>query len=849
MPTSSRGVGLTQEPGCIVNASIEVNHGVGEASKLLSQHVQRAAVYELLETIVADKLFDTVREADTGVPFAGDLEYLAVLEQALVARHLANGCKCGGIAFTIVKQMQKSDVSLKELTEAMRAMRDILSSVVQLKLRKMKKLPVALRLCQDLKLSASETRAYLFVLVCHGGVDFRSITDVRPTANNMAKFSGIESHDFVRFLGEEREHFKQGLLGVSESRIKRVSPSTVLTMPEEVVMALYLVKLSETTFLKLDKTCLAEVVQDEGLVEMGSDLEQQSANADEHDDMADDEADAEENSAHAAEETPAADRVAVPSATPPPAPGAKRRRIESETRSAAPTSDADDAEVESANIEDPKAKSGVSDGVGDETSVLPTWKVPGTDGSRKDDVHQMSVEAGPYLTDLQYLDDVFKLLSTQIKVRTTESDMKDEDPEMLVTPKSKQEAALRELKGRERMLKMRIEKRMQKTKTATPPLPLPCMEALQRKRGFSNFEKMILLLLVGNIMSHDVLIAANGKYVMRGETQRECTVGYILYVLCETLEERVCRRKLFYKNAKLLRDGLVSVNTKSYGACELMECTVDIDRRMVDSLMGLDTEFSEIVEGSLLYTSKVLLENVVLPKHNKDLIHTTITNYDAFQRCKKRLGLEDVVSYGSGLTLLFYGPSGTGKTMLANAIALSMGKKVLLVSLLQVKNAGRPELLKYVFREAKLADAVVFFDECDSFFETRELNPILPSLLQELEKYNGIMILATNKAHVLDEAMNRRITLALEFTNPDHHMRCEIWRKHVPPALRVADNVDFASLATDYELSGGLIKNALLTSISHAVARESGSEDPLLKMEDFVVGARTQLRSFFNKVF
>eukprot|EP01061_Rhynchopus_euleeides_P035907 TRINITY_DN6050_c0_g1_i1.p1 TRINITY_DN6050_c0_g1~~TRINITY_DN6050_c0_g1_i1.p1 ORF type:complete len:786 (+),score=359.07 TRINITY_DN6050_c0_g1_i1:263-2359(+) len=441
--------------------------------------------------------------------------------------------------------------------------------------------------------------------------------------------------------------------------------------------------------------------------------------------------------------------------------------------------------------------------------------------------------------------------------------MKDDDPEAIQIPKTKQEAQLRELKGRERMLKMRIEKRMQKTRAAAPNATLPPpgaapssagsggfypkMELLQKKRGFSNFEKMILLLLVGNIMSHDVLIAANGKYVMRGDAQRECTVGYLLYVLCETLQERVSRRKLFYKSAKLLRDGLITVNTKAYGASELMECTVDIDRRMVDSLMGLETEFSEIVEGSLLYTSTVPMDNVVLPKDHKETILTTITNYDAFQRCKKRVGLEDVVSYGSGLVLLFYGPSGTGKTMLANAIAQHMKKKVLVVALTQIKTAGRPELLKYVFREAKLNDAVVFFDECDSFFETREANPILPALLQELEKYNGIMILATNKAYAMDEAMNRRVTLAIEFANPDHHMRCEIWRKHIPSSLRVSDNVDFAALATDYELSGGLIKNALLTALSHAVAREEGNEDPLLKMEDFTHGAKTQLRSFFNK--
>eukprot|EP01059_Diplonema_ambulator_P031139 TRINITY_DN5641_c1_g1_i1.p1 TRINITY_DN5641_c1_g1~~TRINITY_DN5641_c1_g1_i1.p1 ORF type:complete len:1094 (+),score=379.18 TRINITY_DN5641_c1_g1_i1:332-3283(+) len=719
-------------------------------------------------------------------------------------------------------------VRTRVLTCAMMLLRDLVARIVYLRLAKTPKRPVSLRLCAALKLSRCEIRAFLFLLVCHGGVDFRTFTDVRPTASSMAKFAGMNSHEFAAFLGDERIHFKQGLLGSTDSRLKRVSTQSVLKMPEEVVASLYLVKLTETAFLKLDKTCLSELIQEEGLVETSC-LDLSMGVDEEVDDNIDEEEEEDDEKGGKRKRGTVPDENKV------------RKTVENTTATTTTAAD----EGQDVPSEKPESLSSVSPApIAHE--CLPLWKPSIDQELLVPSTGAISLDVGAYTHDLQYLDDVFKLLSTQIRLRTTESDMKDDDPEMLVTPKSKQEAQMRELKGRERMLKLRVEKRMAKTKAAG--LTLPRMEQLQRKRGFSNFEKMVLLLLVGNIMSHDVLIAANGKYVMRGDAQRECTVGYLLYVLCDSLEERVVRRKVFYKDAALLKDGLLTVNSKSYGACDLMECTVDIDRRMVDSLMGLDTEFSEIVEGSHLYTSKVPLDNVILPKEHKELILSTIKNYDAFQRCKKRVGLEDIVSYGNGLVLLFYGPSGTGKTMLANAIAHDMGKKVLLVSLQQVKSSGRsPELLRFVFREAKLADAVVFFDECDSFFETRESNPVIPSLLQELEKYSGMMILATNKAHALDEAMNRRITLAIEFHAPDHQMRCEIWKRHIPATLHVADNVDFSMLATDYELSGGLIKNALLTSISHAVARENGNEDPVLKMEDFVQGAKTQLRSFFNK--
>eukprot|EP01060_Flectonema_neradi_P030007 TRINITY_DN4270_c0_g1_i4.p1 TRINITY_DN4270_c0_g1~~TRINITY_DN4270_c0_g1_i4.p1 ORF type:complete len:964 (+),score=170.94 TRINITY_DN4270_c0_g1_i4:493-3384(+) len=705
--------------------------------------------------------------------------------------------------------MCRQEVPLKLLTAAMEYLFIIISSILYHRLKATQKTPVVLRLCKELQFAPCETRAFVFLLVCHGGVDFRTFTDVRPTASSMAKFAGMNSHEFVNFLGEERTHFKQGLLGSTDSRTKRVSTQSVLKIPEEVVSSLYLVKLTETAFLKLDKTSLADIVRDEGLIEAGfEDLEL---------------VEGDDGSSHEEEEADAEDdkkRKASGRSSP-----IKVRKVEEE-----------ETEKVIGTLTDNNFE-----------PVLPVWNPDSTVGVLAPTSGlTISIDTGPYTHDLQYLDDVFKLLATTIRLRTTESDLKDDDPEMLVTPKSKQEAQLRELKGRERMLKLRIEKRMMKTKAAGGQLPR--MEALQRKRGFSNFEKMVLLLLVGNIMSHDVLIAANGKYVMRGDTQRDCTVGYLLYVLCDSLEERVQRRSVFYKAAPLLKDGLLTVTSKSYGASDLMECTVDIDRRMVDSLMGLDTEFSEIVEGSHLYTAKVPLDNVVIPLEQKQSILNHITNYDAFQRCKRKIGFEEVVSYGTGLVILFYGPSGTGKTMLANAIAHKMEKKVLLVSLQQIRSSGKsPELLRFVFREAKLSNAVVFFDECDSLFESRESNPAIAALLQELEHYQGIMILATNKAHALDEAMNRRITLTMEFRAPDHQMRCEIWKKHIPPQLRVSDSVDWASLATDYELSGGLIKNALLTAISHAVSRENGNDNPMLKTEDLVLGAKTQLRSFFNK--
>eukprot|EP00736_Rhodelphis_marinus_P011452 Rmarinus@m.20401 len=165
---------------------------------------------------------------------------------------------------------------------------------------------------------------------------------------------------------------------------------------------------------------------------------------------------------------------------------------------------------------------------------------------------------------------------------------------------------------------------------------------------------------------------------------------------------------------------------------------------------------------------------------------------------------------------------------------------------LGVNEAGK--MIKLIFREAKIHDAVLFFDECESIFKSREKDSChsVNMLLTELERHDGLSILATNRPHDLDEAMHRRVTLAIEFSKPDHLLREKIWKALLPPKLKLDDDVDFAELALKFELTGGFIKNAMLTAISSAVAR--GGKDPVVCMEDLRKGASHQLRGRLSSV-
>ena len=146
--------------------------------------------------------------------------------------------------------------------------------------------------------------------------------------------------------------------------------------------------------------------------------------------------------------------------------------------------------------------------------------------------------------------------------------------------------------------------------------------------------------------------------------------------------------------------------------------------------MGLDTEFSEIVEGSHLYFPKtkfdqvylwscacfkftysicaltfsfslsllpspfLLPSQVIIGKEQKQLILNTVSNFEAYKRCRRKVGMDDAITYGAGMVLLFHGSPGTGKTMMANALANKLEKKVPLQSLLSSSNISLTRVVK-----------------------------------------------------------------------------------------------------------------------------------------------------------
>ena len=151
--------------------------------------------------------------------------------------------------------------------------------------------------------------------------------------------------------------------------------------------------------------------------------------------------------------------------------------------------------------------------------------------------------------------------------------------------------------------------------------------------------------------------------------------------------------------------------------------------------------------------------------------------------------------YSSGVTVLFAGPPGTGKTMAAEVIARELELDLYKIDLSGIvsKYIGETEKnLERIFTEAQTSNAILFFDEADSIFGKRSevkdahdryANIEVSYLLQRMENYDGVTILATNLRANLDEAFMRRLQFALDFPLPEFEDRIRIWKTLFPPCL------------------------------------------------------------------
>ncbi|MEV8509053.1 ATP-binding protein [Actinoplanes sp. NPDC051475] len=217
-------------------------------------------------------------------------------------------------------------------------------------------------------------------------------------------------------------------------------------------------------------------------------------------------------------------------------------------------------------------------------------------------------------------------------------------------------------------------------------------------------------------------------------------------------------------------------------------------------------------------------DDLVLPEPQLRMLRDICAQARHRQRVYGGWGFGTLGGRGTGVTALFGGPPGTGKTMAAEVCAADLGLDLYRVDLSGVvsKYVGETEKnLRRVFAEARGGNAILFFDEADALFgkrtevsdaHDRYANIETSYLLQQMEQYDGVVLLATNLRQNLDDAFTRRLRSVVEFPFPDAGSRARIWRTHLPATAPVAADVDPEALGREFEVAGGTIRNIVLNA-------------------------------------
>jgi len=215
-------------------------------------------------------------------------------------------------------------------------------------------------------------------------------------------------------------------------------------------------------------------------------------------------------------------------------------------------------------------------------------------------------------------------------------------------------------------------------------------------------------------------------------------------------------------------------------------------------------------------------DDLVLPEDSMDEIKEFIARVRHRRRVYDEWGFARKIAKGMGLSALFMGPPGTGKTMVAGLIADELALDLYQIDLSRIvsKYVGETEKnLANLFDAAEAGHAILLFDEADSLFAKRTevkssvdryANLEVNYLLQRMETFNGITILTTNMDSSIDDAFRRRISFRINFPFPEPEDRERLWQAMLPEEADVSGDINWNGLAERYEMSGGYIRNAVL---------------------------------------
>ena len=355
-------------------------------------------------------------------------------------------------------------------------------------------------------------------------------------------------------------------------------------------------------------------------------------------------------------------------------------------------------------------------------------------------------------------------------------------------------------------------------------------------------------LALAKLVSKGLLVYAlsKEKMPMRDITKEEFTE---LEIPTPTNQEREECWKLFSKDYALDKDvDLLEMATKFLftpgkiksalaNARSLATMNKDILIPRATLFQGCNNQMSsELTQKATKVKANFGFDDIVMNRDQRETLEHAIDQMNFRKQVYDNWHYTKKYPYGRGLSVLLFGAPGTGKSMCAQVIAHELNLELYRVDLSQVidKYVGETEKsISMIFREAKKCNVVLFFDECDTLFAKRSddggsnqasNNNKTALLLQEVEAYDGVSVLATNYKHNIDPAFFRRMKYIVEFQFPNADTREMLWRTTIPKDTPLAEDVDIRFLAEKFEFAGGNIKNCILNAAFLAAADGDGKE-------------------------
>jgi len=366
----------------------------------------------------------------------------------------------------------------------------------------------------------------------------------------------------------------------------------------------------------------------------------------------------------------------------------------------------------------------------------------------------------------------------------------------------------------------------------------------KKLEGFNRITLLLLLLSATNERFAEMFDLCNFGDAVR--KNNEVKIGTILNIISRDFREQLANRQCFSVDSPLIKQDILHIERRGDDNSNIFERYVSIHDRYVRYLVGDNNLYKSMSEMIQRDISSVRLDQVIVPDETKKELVSHIGNYLAYRNTDEANRLDDFYGYGTALTILFHGPSGTGKTMMAQALASHFNSPLYSLKANQHKLEHalfNAEAIENLFLEASLNSGIVFFDEVDDLFKNDTYAGHL--LLVQIEKARCVVILSTNKPVDLDPAMDRRLSLKIHFGIPEVELRYKMWQALMPDFVKLAPDVDLKLLAERYHFTGGLIKNSIFMAINSSLMT-GNKEDSIVTMGMIKQAAELQLRQMVD---